>query len=44
MDDRRANVISRLTDEQGPALYRLCRSLAVDEDLTFTARIVTLPE
>lgn len=28
MDERRANVISRLTDEYGPALYRLCRSLA----------------
>lgn len=32
MDDQRANVISRLTDEYGPGLYRLCRSLAYSRE------------
>lgn len=32
MDDQRANVISRLTDEYGPGLNRLCRSLAYSRE------------
>ncbi len=32
MDDQRMSVISRLTDEHGPALYRLCRSLAYSRE------------